>query len=862
MRKILLVSNVLLCCMFNLFTCNKNADFDNDKDDSVVVEKEYFFIKANDEQYFADLRNSIEFSIDKDKSYLKNPSEVSYFIASDNEIGASMEGNRFSAESSGTVVVKGKYDNLISENSITINVSFYSSGKEKGFKNVIEETKLEFGCSYDVGLSKDEIEKYEITKGNDYFRFNENGQLEVIGFGKDVFQVKCGERIVYEHDFSAGGSILCAEIRNILFSKGLIASKGSSVPFSLLSEVTDINLSDKLINDPNAKNGINLLSNLENLDLSYNNIDDFSFIDGLDKLKSINLSHNEITDIDFLYQSRHSIESLDLSDNKIVSLSSLKYFSAITYLDLSNNLISDIDFISELTTLKSLFLNGNKVGSFTDKLANLYCLEELGIGYCGLSFTSIKSLNYLDNLKYIDISDTNTKLDDIKSYTNIESLIMKDCYLNKDDLSKLNNFVNLKMLDISNNGLEMPDIEGKLNASILNKIESLALGGNEFDQIPNFVRELPKLTTLDLTNSYNITSLDGLKNLKLKNLILDECNSIGGHLTNNTDYCDDFMRIINSLKKLEKLSVVSGLNYMNKTLYQNLMSKVSNGNFSLRFLGEDYQSKDTVSSYNTKICFSMSEFLEFCTYDENKQVYSVSSHERHLILSLVNDFNSNAFDEYKFSIPKNVRVVDIYGNKYKTYNISFVIEERKESSCLFELVDFKNQISSRFIYAPDGSKTYVRGFNEVYVETTIQDYAMKVYDCKFLTGNEKSTMTIKAAKGNNGNDNHQVGFNGQTCLYCHSFYGEGNVTLIGGEGGDGRKGENGALIPIFEERGKNGYNGGDGGSAVSYSSSGTCVYTATVKLIGGEGGKGGAPGKHSDNKWGETGRQGSSTVRH
>ncbi len=827
-----------------------------------------FYISSSSDTYYLELQNKIKLEVSKDKVVSNTDGVVEFYISSDNTIGAKITNNEFTATSIGSVTIKARRNGKESANEINIKSEYYSQGKDQYFKKTIEDSSLSLGCSYDVGLSQSEASNYSIVKGGDYFRFDDTGKLEVIGFGKGEFQVNCGSRTVYEHDFSAGGSVLCAEIRSSLYEKGLIDSKTANVPYNLLTNITELNLSGKLINDPNAKYGVSLLKNLENIDLSYNDIDDASFINGLSKLKNVNLSNNFISHIDYLYESRHSIESMDLSNNLIVSLSNLKYFSVIKSLDLSYNLITNIQFLSELTTLKSLFLNGNEIGSFTDPLANLFNLEELGLGYCNLAFVNIKSFNYLENLTYLDISETSTKLDDLKSYTKLESLLMSDCSLYNDDLTKLNNFVNLKYLDISNNLLTESNVNNVIQPTTLSNIEHLSIGGNEFDKAPSCIKEFPKLEVLDLTNSYNLTSLESLKGLAVKTLILDECASIGGHYAKNTDYCEEFINVIDTLTNLEKLSLISGLNFMNKTLYDNLTTRVAEGSLSLRLLNDNYEDENTFRSYNSSIYFSLAELLSSCTYNAGAGLYELPLTERHIILSLVNDNSNESTTKYDFSVPKNVRIFDMYGNKYKTYNMSFVVTERKNSSLSLNIADFVNRISRTFIKAADGSKTYIKAFNNVAITTSdFQDSAMRLYDSRITTANAKSSFKATAAEGYGGHGDehdergvHNEGYDGQICLYCHSFYGDGNVTLIGGKGGTGSRGIGGVWVG---QTGTGGFNGGTGGSAVSYSTSGTCAYTSTVKLIAGEGGEGGAAGSNSGSKGpGKKGKDGTPVVTH
>ena len=834
----------------------------NDKKESGSEENQKIdyklFIKASSTSYIIEQDNDLGLAVDETNSVLPEGKTVT-FAVKDNSIGAKIENGKFKATSAGTAEVYATVDNLQSSNLITVKVETVSENVKDKVKRVIEKENLELGVCYDIGISKENAKSFSISKGSDYFKINDDGKLEVIGFGRGEFELKCLNEVLYAKDFSAGGSILCRIIRDDLFAKGLIPSNTANVPNSLLGSIEEINLSGKLINDQNAKEGVRYLKGLKRIDLSSNDIDDFSFVDGLANLEEIDLSHNLIKDIDFLYESRKSIVSLDLSDNLITSLSSLKFFSEIKYLNLSENNISNIDFLSELTTLESLLLNNNKIGSFTDKLANLLNLKELGLGYCGLDFSSIQSFHYLNNITYLDISETSTKLDSIKSFSNIEELIMKDCSLFEDDLSKLNQFKSLKHLDISNNFLSQEDVLNVVDPAALTGIEYLGIGGNEFDVIPDFVKELPNLKTLDLTNSYNLDNLSSLKGLTIDTLILDSCNSIGSTLEHNTDCKDAYLEVIDSLSSLKNLSIVSGLNYMSRDLFDELTSRVKDDKFHLKFLDGDYVTKDTVNSYINNVCFSIEDFLRICdsTKDGDLTVYTVKSNYRHITLSLVNDESAEVTNHYLITIPKTLRKLDIFGNVYKTYDMSFKVANRKESSMMFNFHDFANSTGDNFVIdAYDGSRTYVVGYGNTKLSNTSKVAVLNLYDCYVRTNDKKnSSLTIQAnGVGKNGGSGHRTGYTGPNGIYCHSFRGEGKVTIKGGKGG---KGDN----HDFSITATQGYAGGDGGAAVSISSTGTHTETKDVVFIGGEGGAGGN-GNGIGGWSGDKGATGSSFTTH
>lgn len=82
--------------------------------------------------------------------------------------------------------------------------------------------------------------------------------------------------------------------------------------------------------------GLELLENLIELNLSYNNIKDLSSLEDLESLQILKLSHNDISEINSLIYAK-KIKILDLSYNEIVEINALDYLSDLEYLFLSGN---------------------------------------------------------------------------------------------------------------------------------------------------------------------------------------------------------------------------------------------------------------------------------------------------------------------------------------------------------------------------------------------------------------------------------------------------------------------------------------------------------------------------------------------
>jgi hypothetical protein len=102
------------------------------------------------------------------------------------------------------------------------------------------------------------------------------------------------------------------------------------------------------------------LTNLTELDLSYNNISDLSPLAGLTNLTELGLSSNNISDITPL-AGLTNLRSLSLHNNNISDITPLAGLTNLTELVLSQNNISDISPLAGLTNLTTVSLWYNNI---------------------------------------------------------------------------------------------------------------------------------------------------------------------------------------------------------------------------------------------------------------------------------------------------------------------------------------------------------------------------------------------------------------------------------------------------------------------------------------------------------------------
>jgi len=116
--------------------------------------------------------------------------------------------------------------------------------------------------------------------------------------------------------------------------------------------------------------GLDPLINLENLDLSGNNIRTIRVLDRLNTLKGLYLSRNQIEEIG---QLPDSLVELCLDQNQINKIQNLQNLKKLEILNLSKNNIRRIEGLDGLDALEDLYLKNNDITSVN--------LDDLGGGF-------------------------------------------------------------------------------------------------------------------------------------------------------------------------------------------------------------------------------------------------------------------------------------------------------------------------------------------------------------------------------------------------------------------------------------------------------------------------------------------------
>jgi Leucine-rich repeat (LRR) protein len=187
-----------------------------------------------------------------------------------------------------------------------------------------------------------------------------------------------------------------------------------------------------------------------------------------------------------------NLEYLNLGYNNITEVPpSLGKLTNLQYLFLHSNQLTDLpDELSSLTNLTDLTISSNEtLTKLPDVVTKLSSITDLDIGYCSITTlpVEIKNLQNLEELS-VDHCKLTSLPDEIGELPTLETL-----FLIKNELSTLpesmGDLKNLRSLNISINNLtELPE-----SFNSLDSLKSIQFYSNQLDSFPCCLAELPKL---------------------------------------------------------------------------------------------------------------------------------------------------------------------------------------------------------------------------------------------------------------------------------------------------------------------------------------------------------------------------------
>lgn len=155
-----------------------------------------------------------------------------------------------------------------------------------------------------------------------------------------------------------------------------------------------------------------------------------------------------------LTYSMPELKYISMENCGIESAKWLFKYSDLAYVDLANNNISAISFDSDISnasikTLEELYLDTNVACSFT----NAYRITDMNVtklSLAGISVDKIENLPYLDNIKYLNLSDTG-----------LTNLTGDDAELA--DLFSISRYKTVEVIDVSNLETDISPVESLPN---------------------------------------------------------------------------------------------------------------------------------------------------------------------------------------------------------------------------------------------------------------------------------------------------------------------------------------------------------------------------------------------------------------
>ena len=253
---------------------------------------------------------------------------------------------------------------------------------------------------------------------------------------------------------------------------------------------------------------------LEKLSLRDHQIADLSFLEGMNHLKSLDLSGCAIAADLSILGTLPALEELTMEGCSISSLAFLEGAPSLKKLDLSRNAVGSLSVLAAIPTLRELDLSDNAV-SDPGPLAGLTELTSVNLAENVL--TTVAPLGSCTKLTSLDVSEN--KLTDIAAVRSLTALTSFRAEKNQiADCTPLTVCTELRKLDISNNLIT--DIT---MLSSLTKLTELDFSYNQAAALP----ELPAsaaLVTID--GSYNqLTTLEQLDKLEALNYVYMDYNA-------------------------------------------------------------------------------------------------------------------------------------------------------------------------------------------------------------------------------------------------------------------------------------------------------------------------------------------------
>jgi protein phosphatase 1 regulatory subunit 7 len=184
----------------------------------------------------------------------------------------------------------------------------------------------------------------------------------------------------------------------------------------LAATLQDLDLYDNVITH---MRGLDELTDLTNLDLSFNKIRHIKHVGHLKALKELFLVANKISTIENL-EGLEKLTSLELGSNRIREIQGLDSLKALEDLWLAKNKITTLSGLGGLPNLRLLSIQSNRIRDLSP-LADVPSLEELYISHNAL--TTLRGLESCTKLRILEVSNNQiTSLEGLTGLLELEEV--------------------------------------------------------------------------------------------------------------------------------------------------------------------------------------------------------------------------------------------------------------------------------------------------------------------------------------------------------------------------------------------------------------------------------------------------------
>ncbi|XP_045777404.1 protein artichoke-like [Maniola jurtina] len=370
-------------------------------------------------------------------------------------------------------------------------------------------------------------------------------------------------------------------------SNGQLTVLGDKAFSSLSSHLKYLNISNNSIENI-TESAFQSLQKLSKLDLSFNNLIDIDFnTSDLIELTEYYLQSNNIKKITpNMFRNMTSLVKLDMSQNKIVDvdLNSFTELINLNALDISsNNFVNSItaNLFRGLYKVKSLDLSNTRlISCLNQSFSGMISLKYLNISHGHLETIEYDTFKATGAIKIIDLSYNNLEI----FHVNTSSILqLSELYLNYNKLNNVTsktfqNLLLLEKLNLASNNILYIDSSG---FQTLSHLRYLNLFTNLNLRIKSDIFSNLILSEVSLRNIKQPISFKNALNTSITTLILSHCevediNSVFVYNINNILKLDISS---NKIKALDKGSFpnMADLNWLDISF--NIISSIQPGTF-------------------------------------------------------------------------------------------------------------------------------------------------------------------------------------------------------------------------------------------------------------------------------------------